>query len=158
MNPVSYDSSRSSILYFLKLGILLFWACWFGLACASNYLDFMYALGDISPDWHFRSGNYELLHGVLNIYDMSTSFLNTIFICDITVQGLSALLFLTAAVCYMGRWRPWRFINAAFALSMALWAVFIIMEEVFIAYRFEGVHVGLFMFELIALMALHSLP
>jgi hypothetical protein len=151
--------NRSPMLFYFKLGLLLYWACWFSLACTTNLFDFLHAMGYLPAQWLFRSGNYTLLAGVINIYHMPSLILNLLFICDISVQGLSALLFFIAFFSFwMRAARPWRFINTAFALSIALWAVFLIMEEVFIAYRFEGTHSGLIVFETISLMALHLLP
>ncbi len=157
MSVVPESQSRTFMLFYFKSGLLLFWACWFSLAFTTNVLDFLHVFGDLPNDWLFRSGNYQLLHGVISIYHTPGYLLNFLFTCDITVQGLSAILFITAAYCYW-RGKSWRFINLAFVLSIALWGVFILMEEVFIAYHFESVHAGLFEFELISLLAMHLLP
>jgi len=145
------------MLFYFKLGLLLFWGCWFSFAFTTNLLDFLHVLGYLPSDWLFRSGNYQLLHGVITIYHPPVYVLNLLFICDIAAQGLSAILFITAAYCY---WRgySWRYINLAFMFSIALWGVFLLMEEVFLAYHFESVHAGLFEFELISLLAMHLLP
>lgn len=157
MSAVTESQSRAFMLYYFKSGLLLFWGCWFSLAFTTNVLDFLHVLGYLPGDWLFRSGNYQLLHGVIDIYHTPEYILNLLFTCDITVQGLSAILFVTAAYSYWRR-RSWRFINLAFMLSIALWGVFLLMEEVFLAYHFESVHGGLFQFELISLLAMHLLP
>lgn len=81
-----------------------------------------------------------------------------LFSLDIFAQGLSAILFFIAAFCLWKRVYVWQTINIAFSLSMSLWAVFLIMEELFIAYPYEATHIRLFMFEMISLLALHLLP
>jgi hypothetical protein len=146
-------------LFHLKLGCLLYWACWFSLAFLTNVFDFIHAMTGLSSDWHFRSGNYVLLSSTLSLYHTSGLFLNFLFICNMAVQGLSAVLFFSAGMYFWRRHRyTWPCINLAFTISIALWAVFLIMEEIFIAYAFEGGHSRLFIFELVTLLSIHLLP
>jgi hypothetical protein len=152
------DRNRSNGLFYLKTGCLLFWASWFSLACLTNVFDFMNMLALISPEWRFRSGNLILLSQSLSIYQISPLFINLLFICDVLIQALAGALFFIAAYQFWQRKNPWVYINYAFGISIALWAAFIVMEEIFIAYVFEGGHRELFAFELITLMAIHLLP
>lgn len=153
------QKTQAFSLFYFKLGCLLFWAGWFLLACLTNFFDFLYVLQLLPADWIFRSGNYALLDKALHIYPVSLTFQNTLFICDIFVQGLSAVLFFVATFLFWQQDRAmWRWINFAFALSISLWGVFLLMEEIFIAYSYEAVHRGLFIFELMTLLAIHILP
>lgn len=149
---------KNFALFYLKLGLLLFWACWFSLAFTTNTFDFIHTLGGLPETWAFRSKNYDVLQNVLAIYQTPIFLLNALFTCDIFIQGLSALLFWLA---FFSFWRrrdgAWRYINSAFTLSIALWAVFVIMEEIFIAYQFENVHLRLLLVELVSLFAIHFL-
>lgn len=149
---------KSFGLYYFKLGCLLFWACWFAVAGSTNLFDFMHAVGYLSNDWLFRSGNYNVLADVVKIYHLSPLFLNILFICDFSAQLLSAFLFFLSIIIVISGRPGWAFINSAFAISMALWGVFMVMEEIFIAYPYEHTHAMLFAFELITLLALHFLP
>jgi hypothetical protein len=144
-------------LFYLKQVILLFWGIWFFIAFLTNVADFLMATGTMTAS-SFHSGNYSALEKVVNIYDTPHHFLNVLFSLDIFAQGLSAILFLTAAFCFWKRIYSWQIINIAFSISMSLWAIFLIMEEIFIAYSYETTHIGLFMFEMVSLLTLHLLP
>lgn len=154
--PVS-DNKYVGLFYF-KAGCLLFWASWFGIACFTNYFDFLYTLGLLPSSWLFRSGNYALLDSALSIYHSRPLLTHVLFICNMSVQGLSSLLFLTAFLKFIRRQPAWALINTAFSLSIALWATLLIVAELFIAYAFEFEISTLFIFELITLLAIHLLP
>lgn len=156
MNSIRKLSDKSFALFYFKLGCLLFWASWFFVAFLTNFFDFMYIWQWLPLNWHYRSGNYDLLKAATHM-DQTSFFLNALFVCDIIVLGLSAILFFLAFI-YFWLYKAWEFINAAFALSIALWGVFIAMEEIFLAYGAEKTHIGLFVFELLTLMAIHLLP
>ncbi len=49
-------------------------------------------------------------------------------------------------------------VTLAFAVSLALWAAFILADEALIAYATEAVHMRLFVAELVSLLALVLLP
>lgn len=152
------DDSKSNGLFYLKAGALFFWACWFTLAATTNIFDLINALWGLPTYWHFRSGNFILVASVLSLYNTPTFFYYLVFIIDILIQATCAILF---AVSFLKFWRhqpAWSWINYAFTLSLALWAAFIIIEELFIAYAFEATHIGLCLFELLILFALHFLP
>ncbi|MBV9576541.1 MAG: hypothetical protein JO149_07945 [Gammaproteobacteria bacterium] len=149
-------STKNWGLTYLKQGILLFWGMWFLIAFFTNVTDFLISTHIVTPI-AFRSGNYHALEKVLSIYHTPTYFLNLLFSMDILVQGSSAILFLIAGFSFVNKEIPWKIINTAFFISMALWAAFLVMEEIFIAYSFEGTHIGLFEFELISLLTLHLL-
>ena|SRR3990167_6013619 len=144
-------------LFYFKLGTLLFWGIWFSIAFSTNIADFF-----ITTNTHlassFRSGNYNALEKVIVIHNTPHYFLNILFSLDIFAQGLSAILFFIAVFCLWKHVYVWQAINIAFNVSMSLWAVFLIMEELFIAYSYEATHIRLFMFEMISLLALHLLP
>lgn len=144
-------------LFNFKLGILLFWGIWFSIAFLTNMTDFLMTINIMSVS-SVRSGNYNALEKVISIYNTPHDFLNILFSLDIFAQGLSAILFFIATFCFWKRIYIWQTINTAFSISIFLWAIFLIMEEIFIAYSYETTHITLFMFELISLIALHLLP
>ena len=154
----TFEKHRGDGLFYLKAGTLFFWGMWFLLASLTNIFDLFNVFGILTPEWRFRSGNYLLLSQALSIYDVGSMCTNLLFICDILVQGTAATLFFIAAWHFWHQKNAWIYINAAFTLSIALWGMFIIMEETFIAYAFEEVHRSLFSLELISLLALHLLP
>lgn len=150
--------NKSYGLFYFKLGCLLFWACWFSMAFLTNITDAMFVAGWLPNEWIFKSANYGLLERTISIYHPPHWFMNFLFTCDVIVQGISAALFFCAFMIFWRTGSAWRFINSAFTLSIALWGVFIIMEEIFIAYAFETGHVTLFVFEMLTLMMMHLLP
>jgi len=118
----------------------------------------MYAYHVLPNGWLFRSGNYMLLAKVLQIYHSHPAILFTLFSFDILVQGASAILFIISSLAFIIKKQITPVVNVAFGISMALWAVFIIMEEIFITYSYESVHIRLFAFEMLTLLMMHLLP
>lgn len=145
-------------IFYIKLGCLLFWACWFMLVCLTNIFDFIHAHHSLPDDWLFRSGNYMLLAKVLQVYHTPPAILFTLFSLDIFVQGASAILFTISSATFLIKKQITPIVNAAFGISMALWAAFILIEEIYIAYSYESVHIRLFAFEMLTLLTLHLLP
>lgn len=144
-------------LLLVKQGILLFWSCWFAIAFLTNVMDFLIVKQIIAAS-NFHSGNYNALKVVISIYSTPRYILDLLFSLDILAQGISSTLFFIAAFCFWQRTNYWPWVNVAFGISMFLWATFLILEEVFIAYSYEGTHIRLFMFEMVSLLTLHLLP
>ncbi|KTD61088.1 hypothetical protein [Legionella spiritensis] len=150
-------NTRTYALFYIKLGFLLFFACWFAIACLTNLVDLANAI-HLTNEWAFHSGNLAALAKVLAIYHTPTWFLYALFCSDIIVQGTSAVLFAVASWQFGINRYPWPWINTAFGISMALWATFLVMEEIFIAYAFEATHIRLLILEMAALLVVHGLP
>lgn len=157
MKTYQNDENPFYGIFYIKSGCLLFFSCWFSLACLTNTFDFIHALYTL-PNWHFRSGNYDALAKVLQTYHTPIWFLNILFTLDILAQGISAILFFISFLSFIKYKKITSVINIAFGISMALWATFIIMEEIFIAYSFEGKHIRLLGFELLILLFIYLLP
>lgn len=149
---------KSYGLHQIKSGLLLFWGLWFLLVFFTNSFDFLGVYNMLPSDWRFRSGNLSLILSVINIYGFSGAFANLLFFLDIIIQGTAAVLFFIAAVKLWTNRQAWKWINTAFGISTALWAAFILMDEFFIAYNFEGTHSTLLIMEIISLLAMHLLP
>lgn len=157
MGLIDTKSNQDYGMFYIKLGLLLFFCFWFLIAFLTNCIDFYIASG-LMKTLHFHSGNYSALKSVVSIYNTPNYILNLLFLADILMQGASAMLFLVATFCF---WRDiylWQSINMAFGFSMALWVIFIIMEEIFIAYSYEATHIRLLILEMTSLLALHLLP
>ncbi len=150
--------NKSYGLFYLKTGILFFWGLWFGIVFLSNLIDLLNVHYGVMINFKFDSGNYQAVEKVISIYNTPNYILTLLFHFNIIIQGVTAFLFLIAAVSFY-RLKPysWKFVNLAFAISIALWGVFMIMEEVFIAYQFEPTHMRLGMFEMISLLMFHLL-
>ena len=145
-------------LHPIKFGLLLFWGLWFLIAFLTNTFDFLGVYNYLPTVWRFRSNNLALITSVIHIYNFPGTWANLLFTIDIIIQGSASILFLIAAMKWWSHRQAWKWINGAFGLSIALWAAFILMDEFFIAYNFEGTHMLLIVAELLTFTALHLLP
>lgn len=100
---------------------------------------------------------------VTNIYSTPESMVAILFSSVVIWEGLGAFLF----------WRSFREFHGvngsglttaytAFGVSLALWAAFVIADEIFVAYKtyssLEEGHMGIFALQLISLLVLRLLP
>lgn len=143
----------------LKQGVLLFWALWLSIAWLSNVCEALKACHLLGVKWKFASGNYALLVETTQKYRMPLSFTALLFFGVILWQGCSALLFWFASITFQGLHQPGEHVlNAAFLVSLALWAAFLIADEIFLAYEAEATHLRIFSAQLLSLLALTLLP
>lgn len=146
-----------TVLSKLKFGIILFWAMWFSLAALSNIIDLFNQLGWIAANWQFISHNFALIQGVVSIYGLPIFIVFVMFIAVIIWECLISVMFWMAAKQFY-RSASMHYTNLAFTLGIFLWAAFLVMEEIFIAYSFEQMHLRLLVAQLICLMAMYLLP
>jgi hypothetical protein len=74
-------------------------------------------------------------------------------------ETLAALLFWRALGAFKNRnLRAERQVLAAFAVNLALWAAFQVLDEVFLAYQPEGVHRAIFTNQLLTIGLFAVLP
>ncbi|ARG97214.1 hypothetical protein [Legionella micdadei] len=156
MNYVGGKDKKTFGLYYIKLGILLFYALWFLIACVTNVINLLNAL-DIINAWKFNSGNLLALKNLIFKFDASYLLLGLLFISGVFVQAFSSMLFFLASFAFWRERNKWKLINLAFAISMMLWAAFVIIEEIFIDYSYEPTHLRLLALELVSLLAFHLL-
>lgn len=146
----------------IKRGLLLFWALWFSIVLTSNVSDGLKALKALPETWAFASGNYALTVRVTAIYHTPTWMVAILFSGLVIWEGLGAFLFWYSFRQFSGLKGPGlAAVYTAFAVSLALWATFVIADEIFIAYKIanlDGVHMGIFTAQLITLLAVRLLP
>jgi hypothetical protein len=138
--------------HLIRSGILLFWATWFTVVTLTNVLDGLKALGFLPAGWTLASGNYGLMLKVAAVHSTPTPVVALLFLGVIVWEALATVLF----------WRAWagraEAIHTAFTVGLALWAAFVLADEIFIAYPLEAVHLRLFGLQLVSLLALRLLP
>ena len=142
----------------IQRGVLLFWAVWFAVVTLTNLSDALVAAGMLPPDWSFASGNYAQIKEVTSRYSTPAWLLPPLFAGVIAWEGLASALFVRA-------WAAWpsagdrgrAAARLAYAVAIALWAGFLIVDEFFIAYEVAGTHLGLFTAHMVCLAAL-ALP
>jgi hypothetical protein len=143
----------------LKQGILLFWALWLSIAWLANACDGLKACHLLGPGWTFTSGNYALMVETTEKYHTPLWLNAILFLGVILWEGGSALLFWAAFSAFHGMHQSGgQALYPAFLVSLALWAAFIIADEVFLAYETEATHLRVFVAQIISLLALALLP
>ena len=142
----------------IKRGLLLFWALWHSIALTTNITDGLKALKLLPDTWGFASGNYLFIRTLTGIYTLPEWLVAIFFLGVLLLEGLATLLFWRAFRGFKGKDPEIAPIYPAFTVSLALWAAFMIADEILIAYEIEQVHRTLFGLELISLLALRLLP
>lgn len=123
--------------------IIAFWGCWFSLAFLSNASDLVYALGLIKQPFVFHSGNYQMVKRTIAIYQWPDYIALILFIADVIIQGLIAILFVAVIINFIRGYLKKSMLLWPLLLNIALWGAFMIMEEFFLAYSTEPVHLRL---------------
>lgn len=133
--------------------ILAFWACWFCLVVSSNAVDFFTTL-HLLHGWTFDSHNFAWIKESVAVYHTPHWMAVTFFLVDIVLQLACAILFVAATFEYIskGSMDQVKFPYAAFLLSLVLWMIFIIMEEVFVTFTVEAVHIRIMVAEMVSLI------
>jgi hypothetical protein len=144
---------------FLKRTLLFFWSVWLTVVFVTNVLDGCKAVGLLAEGWPFASGNYRFLAETTARYE-SLAWLNgLLFLGVVCWEGATALLFWMAWLRFRGRDKGGgRTVYAAFTAGLALWAAFMVADEMCIAYAVEGTHARLFTAQLATLLAIELLP
>jgi hypothetical protein len=143
---------------FLKRILLIFWAVWLSVVFLSNLADAGKGLGLLANSWSFASGNWKAIQDTTARYG-TPDLVNAVMFAGVIVwEGVAAVLFWRAAWTFQGTASRRKTLYPAFAASLLLWGVFLVADEVFIAYPLEGTHLRLFVAQLVMLLALELLP
>lgn len=147
----------------LKQGIVLMWAVWMSLVVLLNVLDALKMSGRLPQTWKFASGNFWYIGEVTKIYG-TPAWINWVFFVIVIVwESFGAAMLWVALAGFDGS--SYAMLNAAWIVNLALWAAFIVMDEIFLAWAAEigngnamDAHRSLFVAWLVSLMAIHLLP
>ena len=145
----------------VKRALLLFWALYFTIVFASNLADAFQAMALLPEGFPFVSGNYALIVRVTGIYGTPDEINVTLFLGLLLWQALAVGLFWRAFRSYGRRADGWEAVYRSFGTGIGLWASFVLMDEVFIAYEIPGLeatHLRLFVASIVSLLAMHLLP
>ena len=145
----------------VKQGIILFWAVWLTLVVILNLLDVLKNAGLLGANWKFNSGNFPFMQAVVKVYGTPNAVTWALYAGAILWE-IVAIGLLWAALGTFNPSNLW-LVNLAFLVNLALWAVFVIMDEIFLAFLVPGfnimeTHRSLFTANLVSLMAIHLLP
>jgi hypothetical protein len=125
----------------LLRGVLVFWAAWLGVVALTNILDALKHLQVIPASFRFTSGNFPWMESVMRPLGVPEWLMAFQFGGVILWEVLACVLFIRAFRAYRGRplaQEPEAVV--AFAVNAALWAMFQILDEVFLAFEPEAVH------------------
>ncbi|WP_152042241.1 hypothetical protein [Salinigranum salinum] len=142
----------------VKRGILLFWGAWISLVTLTNVFDGLKALGVLGSGWSFASGNYAFMLDTTSVHGTPESVVALLFVGVVVWEVLVAGLFWRAFVQFRGARSGLEPVYQAFVPSLALFATFMLMTEVFIAYGVESTHMRIFIAQLVSLYVIHQLP
>jgi hypothetical protein len=145
-------------MYWLKLGLLLFWASWFSIVVLTNAFSAMKAGGLLPPTWRFASKNYEMVAKAVSIYAPPPWVPRLLFLGVLAWQLAAAILFWYALMSSGGAGvLNMNAVNAACAAGILLWAAFMIADEITIKYVMEQPHELLLIAQLASLVVMHLL-
>lgn len=143
----------------LKLGLLLFWSLWFSVVFTTNTFEGLKCLRLLPQDWKFASDNYTAITKATSAYSLPGWLNVLLFFGVILWQGLAVALFWRA---FLGSLRAGGVdpgaITTAFAVGLALWAAFMLADEVFCFYEAQSNHMLIFISQLATFLGLYLLP
>ena len=140
----------------LKQAMLAFWAIWLTIVCLANLCDLLKRWRVLGDHWKFASGNYDLMQKSTRVYHLPDAAVLLLFIGVVIWEALAGFLTWNALLSFNGSVSD--AVYAAFGVSLALWAAFLIADEIFMAYEMETTHIAIFIAQLISLIALVLLP
>lgn len=143
----------------LKLGLLFFWTAWLAIVFITNLCSGLKALGLLPKTWKFASQNFRAVASAVSGFHAPSWVPGFLFTGVIVWQLAATLLFgwALASSVKVGSlvWAP---THAAFAIALALWAAFMVADEICKQYDTESSHASFFTAQLLTLVCLHVLP
>lgn len=146
-------------LYWFKLALLAFWALWFAIVVLTNVFGGLKAMGRLPGSWTFASSNYEAVARATARYRPPPWVPGLLFAAVVVWQAaVAALLAWALAASIAAGSLAWPIVNLALGGGIALWAAFMLADEITLKYEFERTHELLFIAQLASLIAMHLLP
>jgi hypothetical protein len=143
----------------VKRGLLAFWATWLSVVAATNVLDALRAAGALPLSFPFASGNWGWINQTMDPLAVPRGLQAALFAGAVAWEALAAGLFWRACRSYRDRpLEQEREAVAACGVSLALWAAFQVLDEVFLAYQPEAVHRAIFLNQIATVLLLGLLP
>lgn len=136
----------------LKQGVILFYALWMSIVTLKNLIEWLKEIGVLPESWRrLLSGNYSAMREVLGD-SVPTALVKTLLILVTIWEAFAAYLLWRALLI------DFAFIPMAFGAALALWAIFMLVDELFSAYDLFVVHLRLFTSTLLILIFLLLIP
>lgn len=129
--------------------VLIFWSCYFSIVTLTNILDGLRAMGALSKEWKFASGNFEMIVQTTANLGVSAG-VNAFLFCGVIILELIASILFWKSVTNSNEGN----IFSAFSIALILFAGFIMADEIFFAYAVEATHMRIFFGLLVSLIAI----
>ena len=120
----------------IQTGLVLFWAIWLTLVTLTNFADAMRQLDVLPSDFKLASYNFDLVKKTVGAHGIPTS-----------VAGVRP------SRCSTGSTSPRK---RAFAVSLALWAAFLIATEATVNYETAATHKTTLIAQLASLLVVRA--
>jgi hypothetical protein len=140
-------------------GVVLFWAAWISIVVIANTVDALRVAGVLSPDARLASGNYSAIVDISDRLAVPHRLDFIIFLVIILWEAIAGILLWRAALyAVTGSHLRLGAADTGLGFLLALFAGFMLADEVFHAFKTETDHRSIATLLLISLLALHILP
>jgi hypothetical protein len=144
--------------FLLKRALLLLWTGWLTLVFTTNVLDACKAMGLLPETWAFASDNFDFMLRTTARYGTPKWINAVLFGGVIAWEGAAVALFWQACFRFRDKCKGMPTVYLAFTVSLPLWLSFLIADEIFVSYPLEATHMGIFIGQLLTLLAIELLP
>lgn len=153
MTPMSSSPRFSTI----QIGLVLFWALWLTLVTITNTFDALKQLGVLPASFTLASYNFDLVKSTVGAHGVPSTIAAVLFAGVIAWEALASML-LWQAWSVMRRGEPGTApeVTRAFAVSLALWAAFLIATELMVNYTTAGTHKSTLIAQLVTLLVVRA--
>ena len=145
------QSHNGVMLLKLSLGLLIFWAAWISVVFLTNLFAGLKLVHLLPGGWKVASNNYTLIQKTTERYATPAWMNGFLFAGVIAWQAAQVALFWRAVFSPTSS-----AVDLSFGVSLALWAAFILADEIFLAYPREGSHLEIFIAQLVSLLLIHQ--
>ena len=141
----------------LQIGLVLFWAIWLTAVTTTNIFDAGKQLGILPAGFTMASYNFDMIAKTVGAHGVPTAVAALLFAGAIAWElAASALLWRAGLVMYRGAPGTAPEVVQAFAVSLALWAAFLIATEVTVNYATAGTHKATLTAQLVSLLVIRA--
>jgi hypothetical protein len=143
----------------LTRGLVLFWSVWLSVVFVTNLFEGLIELGLLSEEWRFKSGNYAYVAKATATYSAPAWITAFLFWGVVAWEGVATFLYWRGLWAYRrGDPAALGSVNLAFGVSLALWAAFMVADEIFRTYRQQTSHILLFIGQIGTLLTITLIP
>ena len=126
----------------IRLAFTVFWALWLSVVTLTNVTNALRTAGVLPTTFAFASDNLQLIETTTSIYGVPRAATRLLFAGVIVWEAAAALLLYRAAARL--RRGDGGGLEVAFAAAMGVFAAFMIVDELLLAYQLQGGHARLF--------------